>query len=115
MKTLFVPLITMMMFFGCTHSTEPDQISFWLRSIIAQYENQPSGNSPQIWRYDYDGKTVYYIIAPCCDQFNRLYNSQGNYLCSPDGGFVGTGDGKCPDFFETRTNGQLVWKNSKAS
>jgi len=45
----------------------------------------------------YKGKKVYYTISPCCDQLNPIYDEDGKYICSPDGGFNGTGDGKCPD------------------
>lgn len=41
-------------------------------------------------------RPIYLVIAPCCDQFNRLYDGEGRYICSPSGGFGGSGDGSCP-------------------
>ncbi|MCE4557217.1 DUF6970 domain-containing protein [Roseateles cellulosilyticus] len=43
-------------------------------------------------------RPVYLLQAPCCDQFNRLYDAEGRYICAPTGGFAGSGDGKCPDW-----------------
>lgn len=47
-------------------------------------------------RYLSEGKPYYYVRSPCCDLHNHLYDSDGNYLCAPEGGFTGRGDGKCP-------------------
>lgn len=43
-----------------------------------------------------DGQLVYLHMAPCCDQYNKVYNADGRYLCAPSGGFTGLGDGRCP-------------------
>lgn len=53
-----------------------------------------------------DGRPVYLFNAPCCDQFNRLYDGDGRYICAPTGGFTGQGDGRCPDWVHT----DLLWK-----
>ena len=45
-----------------------------------------------------------------CDQFNYLYDSDCNIICAPDGGFIGTGDGKCPDFIEPIKK-TLIWED----
>ena len=45
----------------------------------------------------YEGKKVYYTISECCDRYNPIHDEDGKYICSPDGGFDGTGDGRCPD------------------
>lgn len=41
-------------------------------------------------------RPVYLFNAPCCDQFNRLYDADGRYICAPTGGFTGQGRGDCP-------------------
>jgi hypothetical protein len=82
--------------------------------LITQFKSDPVGNPPQsIWSYRYNGQTVYYVPAQCCDMYSMLYDSDGNILCAPDGGIIGKGDGKCPDFLSQRTNEQLVWKDTR--
>lgn len=41
-------------------------------------------------------RPIYLVMAPCCDQFNRLYDAEARYICSPSGGFGGSGEGDCP-------------------
>ena len=86
----------------------------WVNTLIAQFLNEPVGNPPQsIWKYEYKGSTVYYIPPQCCDQFSQLYDASGTAICAPDGGFTGRGDGKCNDFYQTRSGGELVWSDSR--
>jgi hypothetical protein len=61
-----------------------------------------------IVRYAIDGQTYYYVRSPCCDMGNRLYDAQGNYVCAPDGGFAGRGDGKCGNLRLDRSEGVVV-------
>jgi hypothetical protein len=98
---------------ACAQATQSGNPA-WVDALIKQFESQPVGNPPQsILRYDYNGQTVYYIPPQCCDQFSTLYDATGAVLCAPDGGLTGTGDGKCPDFIDKRSNEQLVWKDSR--
>ncbi len=86
----------------------------WVDQLIKQFQEAPVGNPPrEIDKYNYQGRTVYYLPPQCCDQFSTLYDADGNVLCAPDGGFGGAGDGKCPDFFKVRTNEVVVWKDSR--
>ncbi len=86
----------------------------WVDQLILQFQNAPPGNPPQsIWRYQYKGEAVYYVPPQCCDQFSVLYDSKANVICAPDGGFAGHGDGRCPDFFQERTNEVLIWRDSR--
>jgi hypothetical protein len=99
---------------GCSRPTEPEYPD-WLDAIIKRYQREPVGNPPQsIWRYEYKGQVVYYVPAQCCDQFSTLYDAKGKIICSPDGGFSGRGDGHCTDFFSTRANEKLIWKDSRS-
>jgi hypothetical protein len=91
-------------------SRNPD----WVNDLIKQFEDAPVGNPPQsIWKYDYKGETVYYVPPQCCDQYSTLYDAKGKVICAPDGGFTGTGDGRCRDFFQERKNGVLIWRDSR--
>lgn len=82
--------------------------------LIAQLEATPKKNPPaSIWRYAYHGRAVFYIPPSCCDIPSRLYDAAGNFLCSPDGGIRGIGDGKCRDFFAARTDEHLLWTDAR--
>ncbi|KAA9333499.1 hypothetical protein F0P96_08285 [Hymenobacter busanensis] len=67
----------------------------------------------RIMSYEYNGQTVYFESAPCCDNFSTLYDAKGVVLCQPDGGITGRGDGNCADFEKKRTNEQLVWQDPR--
>ena len=98
---------------SCAQATQSENPE-WIDKLIKQFENQPVGNPPQsIWRYDYNGQTVYYVPPQCCDQFSTLYDDSGIVICAPDGGLTGKGDGKCPDFVEKRSDEQLIWKDTR--
>jgi hypothetical protein len=62
--------------------------------------------------YNYKGRVVFYVPPSCCDNFGELYDSDGTFICSPDGGLAGGGDGKCTDFFSKRTDQVRVWHDS---
>lgn len=98
---------------GCSQSTEPE-VPDWVNDLISEYKSQPVGNPPQsIWQYTYNNQIVFYVPPQCCDQFSILYDEEGNEICAPDGGLTGNGDGRCPDFFEKRTNEKLIWKDER--
>jgi hypothetical protein len=73
-------------------------------------ESYPAGQAHEIWQYRFNGETVYYIPPQPYDIPSTLYNSDGEIICSPDGGLTGYGDGKCPTFFKKRRGGTLIWK-----
>lgn len=77
-----------------------------LKKIIRTSKPEPN----EISRYVYNGKTVYLVIPDCCDQYISLYDDNCNFLCAPSGGLTGKGDGKCPDFYDKATKGELIWK-----
>ena len=86
----------------------------WVDTLIKQFQDAPVGNPPQsIWRYQYNGQTVYYVPAQCCDMFSTLYDANGSVLCAPDGGIDGQGDRKCADFRDQRSDEVLVWKDAR--
>jgi hypothetical protein len=65
---------------------------------------------PRIVQYKYNGGTVYYIPPLFPDGFSDLLDSACNMICHPDGGITGKGDGKCKDFFTSRTDEKVIWK-----
>jgi hypothetical protein len=72
-----------------------------------------SNPAASIWQYDYNGQTVFYIPASCCDVPSRLMDNNCNFMCSPDGGITGNGNGNCTDFFSKRTNEKLIWEDDR--
>jgi hypothetical protein len=86
----------------------------WLTQAIAKIEQNPVTTPPSsIWRYSYRGAPVYFVPAPCCDQFSDLFDDSGTLLCHPGGGLSGTGDGKCSDFLRSRSGEQLIWRDQR--
>lgn len=97
---------------GCATTTaaEPD----WVNAKIKQLQSGPPGNPPlSLWRYAYQGRTVYYLPPQCCDQYSELYDAKQNRICAPDGGMAGNGDGRCPDFYEKRSAQKLLWQDKR--
>ena len=85
----------------------------WLQRKIAEYQNLPPFNPPRsIVRATYQGKTVYYVSAACCDLPSELYDERGTLVCYPDGGFAG-GDGRCPLFATFGQSISTVWRDDR--
>lgn len=94
-------------------SAAQSEFPAFLAGVISSLENESAATSPEeIWSYFFDNKNVYYV-APryCCDLPSTLYDASGNVLCYPDGGIAGVGDGRCPTFFENRSNGVRIWRH----
>ncbi|HLT81111.1 MAG TPA: hypothetical protein VKZ86_08770 [Cyclobacteriaceae bacterium] len=80
-----------------------------ITDIIESIQSEPVRNPPaNVWRFEYAGSTVYYVSAYCCDFPSMLYAEDCTFICSPDGGFSGTGDGKCTAPLE---RGLQVWQD----
>ena len=86
----------------------PDCISDFIKKSS---KNAPADLPVQNDEYSYKGKKVYLYTAPCCDQFNVLYDDKCKVICSASGGITGRGDGKCPDFSKEGKFVKTVWKN----
>lgn len=91
-------------------SDAPECVLKMIKQLNAENVSNPPSS---VWRYQYNGQTVYYIPAKCCDIQSILMDSKCNVICSPDGGFTGKGDGKCQDFFDKRTDEVLIWKDDR--
>ncbi|MBL4752878.1 MAG: hypothetical protein JKY52_04645 [Flavobacteriales bacterium] len=86
-----------------------------LETLKAQLlEQSPQLPASSIWEYTYKGSIVYLVPAPCCDNFNPVYNLKCEVICHPHGGITGKGDGKCNDFRSAATGKKLVWKDSRS-
>lgn len=85
-----------------------------IKNKIDSFKLKEVHEQPQsVVEYMYKGKKVYYVVMPCCDFFNEVYDEHCNYLGAPNGGFTGKGDGKIPDFDEVAKPGKTIWKASE--
>ena len=91
-------------------TTRPAWLERRIQGLLATRKRNPI---IRITRYRYDGETVYYESAPCCDQQSTLYDLKGNVLCHPEGGITGKGDGRCGSFDKRKTDEQLVWQDPR--
>ncbi|WP_461146702.1 DUF6970 domain-containing protein [Spirosoma pulveris] len=100
---------------GFTQDAPPRQVlPTFVQTLINQTEKLPVWNPPaSIYRYTYNGQTVYYLSARCCDIPSTLFAEDGRILCFPSGGFAGSGDGKCTDFLSARSNETLIWQDTR--
>jgi len=87
-----------------------DELPQHIADMIEQYESNPGPVPNEIWRYRFEEETVYYFPPMPYDIPSMLVSADGDFICSPDGGLTGAGDGKCPNFFEQRRSGKIVWR-----
>jgi hypothetical protein len=80
------------------------------RIIADAKKNSPADAPLQIDEYLYRNERVFLFTAPCCDQYNTLYDMKCNPVCAPTGGITGKGDGKCPDFIAEAKLVRTLWK-----
>lgn len=99
---------------GDSSPTGPGMTPSWLQALIARIQSEPVTSPPTaIYSYSYRGDTVYFRTSRCCDIRSVLYDKNGTVLCEPDGGISGSGDARCPDFVQTRSDEQLVWRDPR--
>ena len=87
----------------------------WLDGLTQEISAARLTDPPsQILTYRYRQQTVFYRPPYCCDIPGVLYDGTGAVMCYPSGGLGGKGDGQCEDFFRTRSNCALVWRDARA-
>lgn len=87
----------------------------WLHNIMIEDSKKPFNNATQaIWKISHQGKIAYFIVSPCCDQYNPLLDENGKQLCSPSGGITGHGDGRCPKPADAGTKPILIWSHPQS-
>ena len=114
MKNVFILVTSIFIIASCENSEPKGDIPECIEDKIESIKKQSVWNPPaKIYSYQYSGETVYYIPARCCDIMSELYDDSCNFICAPDGGVAGNGDGNCPDFFTNRTNEKLLWEDDR--
>lgn len=111
---IFLPLLTII-FLSCSATKNSTQdVPSCINNKIQSFKKEPKQNPPRsITQYTYKGSKVYYVTAPCCDQYSDVYDSSCNLLGHPDGGYTGKGDGRVPDFKEEAKEEKLIWKDDR--
>lgn len=112
--TLFLSVIIILISFSCKKTNVPKETPSCIKQQIRNILKEDVRNPPaEVWKYEYNGKTVYYIPAFCCDAMSVLFDEDCNVICNPDGGLTGNGDGKCTDFSQKSSKGELIWKDKR--
>lgn len=95
--------------FGQSQLQAEDVLPPWLDKVVRD------GQIKTITQYYYKGQVVYFAPEPdnCDDCTSSVYNANGTLICSPDGGFTGIGDGKCPDFLAKRSDEKIIWRRGR--
>ena len=85
-----------------------------VQTKIAEIAEEDVWNPPaKVYSYRYKEEAVYFIPQRCCDFPSQLLNENCETICMPDGGFSGSGDGACPEFFTERTAEFLIWEDKR--
>ena len=113
-KVLLSSILFVVFVYGCGGSHENSvslRIPSCIDSLVKAAKGNQDGNGPQsITKYQYEGQMVYYVVAPCCDQYNTVYDGQCKPLGSPDGGITGKGDGTLQNFFTEASDKTVIWE-----
>ncbi len=89
-----------------------DAVPVCIKDLIKKLKSEPVKNpASKIYRYSFEGKTVYYMPPECCDNFSDLYNDSCKIIAHPDGGFTGKGDRKAPTFHDDKKDEKLIWED----
>jgi len=107
-------IVFLLMFSFCKKVDVPKDTPDCIKDKIKQIQKEEVRNpSAKVYKCVYDGQTVYYFPPYCCDIPGELYDTDCNLICQPDGGLTGDGDGTCTDFFDERTDVELIWEDDR--
>lgn len=114
MKTILIVSIAINCIMCNSKNVVTTNLPVCVQLRIKQIKLQPKWNpAATIYEYRYNAQTVYLVSANCCDQYTQLVDTQCKYVCAPDGGFTGTGDGRCARFYQQAERIKLVWKDDR--
>lgn len=112
MKKILWVLSLAILSFSCEEEVIIEELTC-VQQKVEEFLAEPPNAENKIYTFTYEGETVVYIPARCCDIPSEVYDLDCNFICSPDGGITGNGDGNCPNFFEKATNEELVWEDTR--
>lgn len=114
MIRLLYSLSILFVAFGCKAQDGSSVPPECIRQKIEAIKSAEVWNPPaKIFSYTYDDQKVYFVPSRCCDIPSVVYDEECNPICSPDGGITGKGDGKCSDFYDSRTDEELIWEDTR--
>lgn len=100
---------------ACAAQAADPPLPAWLAARVAGHARAPLANPPrEVWQGQYQGRRVYYEPPVCCDLPSNLFDEQGALLCQPGGGFIGGGDGRCPDADPGQLRQRRLWLDPRA-
>ncbi len=104
-------LLSSLLLFSCEKADTEANAPYPIRRKIAKYNNDSALKClDKVIEYIYDGKKVYLFQQYCPDSQANLFNKLSKKICSPWGGFSGTGDLKCTNFSETAEFIRVIWE-----
>lgn len=104
---------TVLVFTNCNKINISNNYPSCIEDKIIEFKKNEVQNPPaQIWKWEDNGTSYFYVTSNCCDQYNYLYDENCNVVCAPDGGFTGNGDGNCPEFSSSIIK-TLVWQDDR--
>jgi len=110
----YIPILVMATLIYSECNKKNNDVPQCIEQKIEEIKAQPKANPPiQVNEYEFMGKRTFLFSAPCCDQYNVLYDENCNYICAPSGGFTGKGDEKCPDFSSEARHIKVVWNDER--
>ena len=112
--TVYFTLCLLSLWLGCSENDNTEITPSCITEKINAIKKEDVRNPPtKFYRYQYQGKSVYFFPQHCCDFFSELYEDDCTLICAPDGGITGMGDGKCSDFFTERSAPELIWEDDR--
>lgn len=112
MRNVIITSFALFLFASCAPKNQGINMPVCLLTKIDSLKKDPKVNLPEsVTHYNYQGRSVYYVVSGCCDQFNEVYDENCKSLGAPDGGITGKGDNKLPDFYSQVTDKKVVWQN----
>lgn len=113
MRILFIGLVLCIVI-GCkkakTDASVPNCITEKINAILKKQKGSGPGF---VNEYIYENKRVFHFAPYCCDAYGEVVDENCNFICAPDGGITGKGDGRCVYFFQTATFVKEVWKDTR--
>lgn len=103
-----------MILVACKKQTSLDiEDPAWVKDSVSEALKNPVQNPPlSVSKCLYKNKIFYFLPSPCCDQFDYLYDFDGDEFCAPSGGITGYGNGKCSNFFE-KADCKEIWRDER--
>lgn len=111
-------ILMMLTTIGCDRLDMPDGTPPCITRMAKTLRGEAVRNPPaMIIEFTLKNGGKYYYVPPyCCDMFSALYDSECNYVCAPDGGFSGQGDGHCPDnILNNIQSSKVIWKDDRGN